>query len=35
MHVVTSISGTNTDPAFPADYNAAIMAWVHARLGDP
>jgi hypothetical protein len=35
MHVVTSISGTNTDPAFPADYNATIMAWVHARLGDP
>lgn len=30
-HVPTS-SGTlvNTDPAFPADYNAAILAWVDA-----
>ena len=34
-HVPTS-SGTlvNTDPAFPADYNAAILAWVDARLLD-
>lgn len=35
MHIVTSISGTNTDPRFPADYNTFIMSWVHARLADP
>ena len=34
-HVVTSRNGTNTDPAAPADYNGAILDWVHARLGDP
>jgi hypothetical protein len=34
-HVVTT-SGTltNTDPGVPADYNAAILAWVGARLAD-
>ena len=25
----------DADPAEPADYNAAILDWVHARLGDP
>jgi hypothetical protein len=34
-HVVTNKDGTNTDPAQPANYNAAIMDWAHARLGDP
>ena len=34
-HVVTNKNGTNTDPAEPADYNGAILDWVHARLGDP
>jgi hypothetical protein len=34
-HVVTNKNGTNTDPAEPADYNAAILDWVHTRLGDP
>ena len=34
-HVVTNKNGTNTDPAEPADYNATIMNWVHARVGDP
>jgi hypothetical protein len=34
-HVVTNKAGTNTDPAEPADYNGAILDWVHARLGDP
>jgi hypothetical protein len=34
-HVVTNKDGTNTDPAQPADYNASIMNWVRARLGDP
>jgi hypothetical protein len=29
------LAGTNTDPAVPADYNAAIMTWVHTRLTDP
>ena len=33
-HVVSNKNGTNTDPAEPADYNAAIMDWVHARLTD-
>jgi len=33
-HVVTNKNGTNTDPAEPADYNGAILDWVHARLGD-
>jgi hypothetical protein len=33
-HVVTTKNGTNTDPAEPADYNGAILDWVHARLGD-
>ena len=35
VHVVTNKTGlVNTDPASPADYVAAIMSWVHARLGD-
>jgi hypothetical protein len=34
-HVVSEIAGTNTDPAAPADYNAAIMNWVRTRLTDP
>jgi hypothetical protein len=34
-HVVTNKDTPNTDPAEPADYNASIMDWVHARLGDP
>lgn len=34
-HVVTNKDTPNTDPAEPADYNAAILDWVHARLGDP
>jgi hypothetical protein len=34
-HVVTNKDTLNTDPAEPADYNAAILDWVHARLGDP
>jgi hypothetical protein len=34
-HVVTNKESINTDPAEPADYNAAIMDWVHDRLGDP
>jgi hypothetical protein len=34
-HVVTNKDGTNTDPAEPADYNGAILDWVHTRLGDP
>jgi hypothetical protein len=34
-HVVTNKNGTNTDPAEPADYNGAILNWVHTRLGDP
>ncbi|MBX3284558.1 MAG: hypothetical protein KF703_04370 [Actinobacteria bacterium] len=34
-HVVTTAkNGVNTDPASPADYNAAILAWVRARLAD-
>jgi hypothetical protein len=35
LYVVTSrIHLTNTDPASPADYLAAIMTWVDARLRD-
>jgi hypothetical protein len=34
-HVVTGTSNfPNTDPAGPADYNAAIMDWVRERLAD-
>ena len=33
-HVVTNKETPNTDPASPADYNGAILDWVHARLGD-
>lgn len=36
LHVVTPHDGlTNTDPASPADYNAAAIAWIDARLLDP
>jgi hypothetical protein len=34
-HVVTTVPhGVNTDPASPADYEAAILSWVRARLAD-
>ncbi len=33
-HVVTTRDRPNTDPAGPADYNGAILDWVHARLSD-
>ena len=33
-HVATEIAGTNTDPAFPTDYNTAIMNWVRTRLAE-
>jgi hypothetical protein len=36
LHVVTPHAGLlNTDPASPADYNAAALAWIDARLADP
>ena len=36
QHVVTTRkNGVNTDPASPADYQSAILAWVQARLADP
>jgi hypothetical protein len=36
VHVVTTrANGVNTDPARPRDYQAAILTWVRARLGDP
>ncbi len=34
VHVVTTRHVQNTDPSSPADYNGAILDWVHARLGD-
>jgi hypothetical protein len=34
VHVVTTRHVQNTDPSSPADYNAAIMDWVRARLND-
>ena len=35
MHVTTPRAGTvNTDPSTPADYEGAILTWVHARLAD-
>ncbi len=35
LHVVTTHAGlTNTDPASPANYVAAVVAWVDARLAD-
>jgi hypothetical protein len=34
VHTPTNDDLTNTDPAWPADYNAAVMDWVHARMGD-
>jgi hypothetical protein len=34
-HVVSNKVGLlNTDPASPADYQTAMMDWVHARLAD-
>lgn len=34
-HVVTTVkNGVNSDPAVPADYQAAILSWVRARLAD-
>ncbi len=36
LHVVTTHAGlTNSDPASPADYLAAVMTWVDARLAGP
>jgi hypothetical protein len=36
VHVVTTrAKGVNTDPARPRDYQAAVLAWVRVRLGDP
>lgn len=36
LHVVTTpASVPNTDPAFPADYNTAIVEWVRELLGSP
>ena len=36
LHVVTTHAGlTNSDPASPADYLAAITAWVDHRLACP
>ncbi len=35
LHVVTTHAGlTNTDPASPADYVGAVVAWVDTRLTD-
>jgi hypothetical protein len=34
VHVVTTRHVQNTDPSSPADYNGAILDWVHARLND-
>ena len=35
VHVVMTNGGqVNTDPASPADYQAAAIAWVDARLAD-
>lgn len=35
LHVVsTRAHGVNTDPGAPADYEAAILAWVRVRLAD-
>jgi hypothetical protein len=34
VHTPTNDDLTNTDPAWPADYNGAAMAWVRARLAD-
>ena len=34
-HTVTSVGNIpNTDPRYPADYNAEILSWVDERLGD-
>ena len=36
LHVVTPHVGlTNSEPASPSNYLAAIMTWVHFRLADP
>jgi hypothetical protein len=34
IHTPTNDDLTNTDPAWPADYNAAAIEWVRARLAD-
>ena len=35
VHVVMTTGGqVNTDPASPADYQGAAIAWLHARLAD-
>ena len=34
VHTPTNNELTNTDPAWPADYNTAAMGWVDARLND-
>jgi hypothetical protein len=34
VHTPTNDDLTNTDPAWPADYNGAAMDWVRARLAD-
>jgi hypothetical protein len=34
VHTPTNNDAPNTDPAWPADANAAIMQWVDARLAD-
>jgi hypothetical protein len=34
VHTPTNDDLTNTDPAWPADYNTAAMDWVDARLQD-
>ena len=33
-HVVSNADLVNTDPSAPADYNAAILAWMGLRLAD-
>jgi hypothetical protein len=34
-HVITTIAnGVSSDPGEPADYQAAILTWVRARLAD-
>ena len=33
VHVTLNRNGAvNTDPASPADYQAAALTWIHARL---
>jgi hypothetical protein len=33
-HVVSNAPLVNTDPAVPADYNGAILAWMRSRMAD-